>query len=80
MIDGSLGVTLGVVGEHAIKLEVGLLTVHDIDPAGLNPVVPVTIAVKVVVPPRVGEADEEMVIVGTRFEIAIVELLEVTAT
>ena len=63
-----------------INAEDGEVTVHAIEPAGLNPVVPVTIAVKVVVPPNVGDEEALIEIVGTRFDIAIVTEFEATGT
>jgi hypothetical protein len=78
MIDGSLGVTDGVVGVQATMAAVGSLTIHDMEPAGLNPPEPVTIAVSVVVPPKVGEDDALIEIVGTSVEIPSVTVLELT--
>ncbi len=72
--------TDGVVVEHTTVAPVGPVTVHDIDPAGSGfaTEVPATRAVKVEVPPRVGELEALREIVGTRVEIPKVTELEVT--
>ena len=72
--------TAGVIVEHATATPVGPVTVHDIDPAGsgLATEVPATKAVRVVVPPKVGELEALREIVGTRVEIPKVTELEVT--
>ena len=56
---------------QAMVLPEGSLTVHDIVPAGsgFGEEVAATYAVNVVVPPRVGELEAEIVTVGTKFEI-----------
>jgi hypothetical protein len=55
------------------------VTVHDITPAGAAPPEgPVTIAVRVVVPPRVGDEEAEIVTVGTTCDIPSVKEFEVT--
>ena len=78
-ISGLLGVKLGVAVEHKMLVPVGPLIVHDIDPAGLYPVEPVTTAVRVVVLPRVGALDALKLMVGTNVEILSVTEFEVPA-
>jgi hypothetical protein len=60
---------------------VGLVIVHDIDPAGIGLATeaPATKTVRVVVPPRIGELEAERAIVGTRVEIPNVTEFEVAA-
>ena len=56
---------------------VGLVTVHDIVPAGLGlPLPPATSAVSVATPPRDGD-EAESAMVGVKLEILKVRLLEV---
>ena len=73
--------TVGVVVTHKIVPPVGDVTVHDIDPAGIGFTadVPATSAVRVAVPPRVGELDALKLIVGTNVEMLIVVEFEVPA-
>jgi hypothetical protein len=78
-IVGSGGVTPGVVVVQVTTPLAGLVTVQAIDPPGLVALTPVTIAVRVVVPPSVGELDALIVTVGTKFEIPKVTELELPA-
>ena len=50
---GTLDCKVGLV--QLTALPVGPVIVHDIEPAGVNPAVPVTTTLTVVVPPRVVE-------------------------
>ena len=54
----------------------GAVTVHPMVPAGLYPPEPVTRAVRVVVPPRVGEEEALIAMVGVCAENPIVRVLE----
>ena len=79
-IVGSVGVTVGVVVVQTTEVPDGLVTVQAITPAGfVPPVGPVTTAVNVVVPPRVGPLDATMLIVGTSIEMPNVTEFEVPA-
>jgi len=73
--------TDGVVVVQAIVRPVGLVTLQDIDPAGsgLDADVPATRAERVLVPPSVGELEDESVIVGTRVEMPSVTEFDVAA-
>jgi hypothetical protein len=65
---------------HVIVAFPEFVTVQDITPAGTCPPPgPVTVAVKVVVPPKEGEADEVIVTVGVTCEIPRVNELDAPA-
>jgi hypothetical protein len=73
--------TDGVVVVQTTVAPVGLVTVQDIDPAGVGFAAefPATRAVRVLVPPRVGELEALRLIVGIRVEIPSVTEFEVLA-
>ena len=54
------------VVEQLMAMFPGPVTTHVIEPAGVNPEVPVTTTVRVVVPPKVRALLEIPLIVGTR--------------
>ena len=71
---------LGTTVVHTMALPLGVVMVHDIEPAGSGfPIVPETIAVRVVTPPSVGELDAESEMDGTKVEIPRVTEFEFTA-
>ena len=76
---GSAGVIPGTAVEQVTIWPMAFVTVQATAPAGLYPEEPETMAVKVVVPPRVGETDEEIETDGVRFEIPSVTEFESAA-
>jgi hypothetical protein len=76
-IVGSLGVTVGAVVVQTTVAPSELVTVHVITPPGLAPPIgPVTMAVRVEVPPKVGVPEELIVTVGITCEIPRLTELE----
>ena len=69
---------VGAVKVHPTDEVSGAVTTHDIDPEGLYPVEPDTRAVRVVIPPSVGDADALIVTVGIWKAIPIVTTFERT--
>jgi len=69
---------VGATVVQVIRLFPAFLTVQFIVPAGVGlPLVPATRAVSVVVPPRTGEADDWMEMVGTRLDNPTVTVLDI---
>jgi hypothetical protein len=71
-------VTVAATVEQTTELPEALVTVQLITPIGAGePVCPVTIAFKTVLPPKVGELDALMLTVGVRLETPKVTVFEI---
>jgi uncharacterized lipoprotein YbaY len=77
-IAGLLGVIVGAIVVHATVAPTAFVTVHDMTPPGVAPLDgPVTIAVRVAVPPNAGVPVSLIVTEGVTCDIPRVTLFEV---